>query len=262
MTAVIQGDATVFSTTLSPVGTPGSIPGVDALEDLLHAGLGNFNDRSELWPQLAERLPSLENGLWKLLPNGRMETTWKIRENAAWHDGAALTSDDLLFTVWVGQEKRARAFSSAAFDLVEAAEAPDARTITLRWHASYIEADTMFTHIPARGLPLPRHLLDAAYTASAETFTDLPYWNQAFVGAGPFKLLELVSGSHLLLAANDRYVLGRPKIDEIEVKFIPDANVLVTSNRYFRTIPKEERVEILGRIVHQLTDEVVVMGLS
>src|SRR5439155_3303188 len=46
---------------------------------------------------------------------------------------------------------------------------------------------------------------------------------------GPFKLHEVVEGSYLVLVANDRYVLGRPKLDEIEMRFIPDANTLVTN---------------------------------
>ena len=227
--AAIQGEATVLSTTLSPTGTAGSIPGVDALQDLLHAGLSNFNADGELWPQLAERVPTPDNGLWKVSPDGRMETTWRLRENVVWHDGKPLTADDLLFTVQVAREKKNRTFSSSAWDSVDSAAAPDARTLILTWSAPFIEADTLFTHLPARGAPLPRHLLEAAYVESPETLTDLPYWNQAYVGAGPFKLDELILGSHLVLTANDRYVLGRPKVDFIEVRFIPDATVIMTN---------------------------------
>jgi peptide/nickel transport system substrate-binding protein len=227
--AAIQGEATVLSVTLSPTGTAGSIPGIDALEDLVHAGLGNFNNAGELWPQLAERVPSVENELWRVYPDGRMETTWRLRENALWQDGTPLTADDLLFTVQVAREKRVRAFTSPPWDLVESALAPDPRTITLIWSAPFIEADTLFSHLPARGSPLPRHLLEAPYSENPDSFTELPYWNLAYVGAGPFKVEELVLGSHLLVTAFDRYVLGRPQVDSIEVRFIPDINVITTN---------------------------------
>jgi peptide/nickel transport system substrate-binding protein len=47
--------------------------------------------------------------------------------------------------------------------------------------------------------------------------------------SGPYKLREWVVGSHLMLDANPRYVLGRPKIDPIEVRFILDGNTVSAS---------------------------------
>jgi peptide/nickel transport system substrate-binding protein len=57
----------------------------------------------------------------------------------------------------------------------------------------------------------------------------LPYWTREYVGLGPYQLREWVVGSHLLLDANPRYGLGRPKVDELEVRFILDANALAAS---------------------------------
>ena len=56
-------------------------------------------------PVLAEAIPSFENGLWKVFPDGQMETTWKIREGARWHDGTPFTSGDVLFTSKLEQDK-------------------------------------------------------------------------------------------------------------------------------------------------------------
>src|SRR5207245_5741060 len=50
-----------------------------------------------------------------------------------------------------------------------------------------------------------------------------------YVGLGPYRLKEWAMGSYLLLSANDHYVLGRPKIDELEVRFILDANTVAAS---------------------------------
>lgn len=49
------------------------------------------------------------------------------------------------------------------------------------------------------------------------------------MGTGPFRLQNWVIGSHLVFAANDQYALGRPKIDEIEVRFSPDPNTLLVN---------------------------------
>src|SRR5436305_58062 len=46
---------------------------------LLHSGLSSRGEGHIRRPRLAEALPSLENGLWTLFPDGRMETTWRLR---------------------------------------------------------------------------------------------------------------------------------------------------------------------------------------
>src|SRR2546427_292921 len=64
-----------------------SIPGVSDLEQLVNASLCEQVADKTYQPLLAEAVPTIENGLWKLLPDGRMETTWRIRNGALWHDG-------------------------------------------------------------------------------------------------------------------------------------------------------------------------------
>src|SRR4051794_4009622 len=44
----------------------------------------------EVWrpvPEIAERVPSLDNGLIQLLPDGRMKTTYPLRKDVTWQDG-------------------------------------------------------------------------------------------------------------------------------------------------------------------------------
>src|SRR6185295_3378032 len=76
------------------------------------------------------------------------------------------------------------------------------------------------------GVPLPKHLLDQPFQDEKAKFTDLPFWTTDFVGTGPFKVKEYVRDSYVLLEAFDSYILGRPKIDLLEVRFIPDGNTL------------------------------------
>jgi peptide/nickel transport system substrate-binding protein len=225
VTAVIMGDPPHFAGRFNP--SIGSVPGLDSLEEMVNAGMANFDADGALRSQLAEAVPSLENGLWKLLPDGRMETTWKVRAGAAWHDGVPVTSDDLVFTARADQERQVPGFGNVINTLIDRVEAPDAATFVVTWKEPFIGADTLFTRI--RGLPLPRHILEEPYYENRTAVPDHPYWGHQFVGTGPYKLRELVSGSHLLLDANDKYVLGRPKIDVVEVKFTPDANVLITT---------------------------------
>jgi peptide/nickel transport system substrate-binding protein len=46
---------------------------------------------------------------------------------------------------------------------------------------------------------------------------------------GPFKLVEWELGSQVLLEAYDGYFLGRPKIDRLTIKFIPNIDTIVAN---------------------------------
>lgn len=220
--AAIMSDPPTISHDFIIAGS-GTIPGGDALEELLNAGLTHPDERGQLHPQLAEAVPSLQNGLWKLLPDGRMETTWRIRDNARWHDGVAFTSADLLFTATLSQDRELPVFREPEYPFVESIQAPDPRTVVVTWKRPYIAADGMFSF--AR----PKHVLEPAYLEDKQSVFLQPYWTDAYVGAGPFKLREWVRGSHLIVEAYDQYVLGRPRVDEIKVKFIPDSNALIAN---------------------------------
>lgn len=224
LVAAITGEAHTLYQKMNPSST---VRGIENLEQLVSAGMANVDDRGERRPQLAEAVPSLENGLWKVFPDGKMQTTWRLRDGARWHDGAPVTVDDLLFTLRMGQDREIPNLRSIAFNAMEGAEALDARTVILRWTKPYIEADDVFTSSTA--LPMPKHLLEAPYLTDKASFTDLPFWSHEFVGSGPFRLKEWVRGSHMVFAAFDEYVLGRPKIDEIEVRFILDSNTLIAN---------------------------------
>src|SRR5713226_9035274 len=49
-------------------------------------------------PRLLAELPSVEKGTWRVLPDGTMETTYKLRPDAKWHDGTPFTADDVAFS--------------------------------------------------------------------------------------------------------------------------------------------------------------------
>jgi len=204
-----------------------SFPGSPDIRHIVNAGLVAVDDRGALRPLLVEAVPTLENGLWKLFPDGRMETTWRLRDGVAWHDGAAFTSEDLLFTAHVGQDRSTGAFGNAAYAVVEGVTAPDPQTVVVTWKQPYVDADQMFS--VAFGYPLPRHLLEGPYQQDPASLSQIPYWTQSYVGSGPYRLREYAAGSRIALEAFDRYVPGRPKIDEIDLVYIPDPNTALAN---------------------------------
>jgi peptide/nickel transport system substrate-binding protein len=198
-----------------------------AIQDLVHVGLTAYDPQHDLQPRLAEAVPTLENGLWQLLPDGKMDTIWHIRPNAVWHDGTPFTADDLAFTLRVAMDRELPAFGNVAYASIETFAARDPRTFVVRWSKPFVAADSLFNADLAT--PLPRHLLEREYAENKAGLTELAYWGPEFVGTGPFKVREFERGSHLLVEAFEQYALGRPKIDLVEVRFVVDETTLVAN---------------------------------
>src|SRR4030095_13902510 len=110
------------------------------------------------------------------------------------------------------------------YNAIDRIEATDPQTVTVTWKRVYIEADDLFSR-PC----LPRHLLEQQYTDNKENFITLPYWNAEFVGTGPYRVGEWVRDSYVRLEANDQYVPGRPKIEQIELRFIPEERAFMAT---------------------------------
>jgi peptide/nickel transport system substrate-binding protein len=227
--AAIRGFPKTVSPNIDAAGA-GSTAGLREVGQLVNVGMTTSGRDGRIVARMAETPPTIENGLWKLFPDGRMETTWKIRQGAMWQDGTPFTSDDLIFTTRVAQDPNLTIALDPAFNWVESARGLDPQTLLVTWKQPFINADGLFSDSTSTSImPMPKHLLEASYAEDKAAFTALPYWGEQFVGTGPFKVKEMVPDSHLILAANDRYFLGRPKIDEIEVRFIGDFNVLVAN---------------------------------
>jgi hypothetical protein len=70
----------------------GVVPGTGQFKGLASGGLIVLDETNAVRAQLGEAVPSIENGLWKVLSDGRMELTWRIRDGARWHDGRMTAS--------------------------------------------------------------------------------------------------------------------------------------------------------------------------
>jgi peptide/nickel transport system substrate-binding protein len=209
-------DQRVSATSVTP-------PGTNVLDYLVNAGLANQDDAAVLQAKLAETMPTVDNGLWKVFPDGRMQVTWKLRPGLQWQDGSPLTAADVLFGAKLGADTELAVFHLPAYDFVAGVQSPDPNTVVVDWTRPFIDADAMFVKV------LPAHLLEQSYSSDKMSFTQLPFWSEGFVGAGPFRVQQWDRGAQVILRAFDRYVFGRPKIDELVVKFIQDPNTLMAN---------------------------------
>jgi len=175
-------------------------------------------------PQLAVELPSAEKGTWLSNADGSMDVTWKLRENARWHDGAPFTSADVLFSVQLHKDPDlAHAYTGQA-RIMQSATAPDASTVVIHW--SRVDVRALDTRVIA---PVARHLLESIYTTDKEAFINSPRFTGEFVGLGPYRLVNWERGSHMEMARFDDYWQGRPPLDRVFVSFIRDTSALLAN---------------------------------
>ena len=191
---------------------------------MVDAGLVTQNPVTlERVPVLAEELPSIKKGTWKIDTQKKtMITVYKLRPGLTWHDGKPYTSKDFEFGWQIAKHPEFPMPDRLVPELISKIETPDDRTIVIHWNDLYNEAYAIqYTHVRA----FPRHLLQEAFAAGdMKAFANLPYWNKNFVGAGPYRVVEWDAGTRMELEAFKDFTLGRPKIERVTYKTVEDTN--------------------------------------
>jgi peptide/nickel transport system substrate-binding protein len=194
---------------------------------IFNAGLAILDERDQPLPYLAEALPQLNTPAWQVFPDGRMETTYRLRPNLTWHDGQPLTADDFVFAASLYGNADYGVANAAPMNQIEDVLAPDPRTVVIRWRKSYPKANRL---LATDFQPLPRHVLEeSARTGTPDAFLGQAFWKGEYVGAGPYRLDRWEPGASIEAAAFAGHALGRPKIDRVRVLFIPDANTALAN---------------------------------
>jgi peptide/nickel transport system substrate-binding protein len=173
----------------------------------------NFDDKLEPVPSLVTELPSTSNG--GISADSKV-ITLRLRPDLVWSDGTPLTSADFIFTYEMMVSPKNAVASAYPYDQLEKVEAPDAQTVVM----TFMEPFAPWLGSLWHGI-IPEHILRPVFD-SAGTL-DTAEWNKnPTVGCGPYVFKEWESGSFAHFVASDNYWLGKPKIDEIYFKFVPD----------------------------------------
>jgi peptide/nickel transport system substrate-binding protein len=109
---------------------------------------------------------------------------------------------------------------------MERVEATASQTIVITWATTFFRA-LQLDYVSL--WPYPEHLLGAAFAGDKEAFLNLPYWTTEYVGLGPFRIVDFGLGENLVLERFHAYFLGRPNVDRILIRIIPDTNTLMTN---------------------------------
>ncbi|MEA2639999.1 MAG: peptide/nickel transport system substrate-binding protein [Chloroflexota bacterium] len=177
-------------------------------------------------PVLAREIPTQENGDFVINPDGTMVTTYRLRAGATWHDGTPITAGDYVFAHEVYLDKNLPIQQPQPEPLMSAVEAKDDYTLVISWREPFLAANTLgYQQLN----PLPRHVLEAKYRNNHDNFAIGEEWTTAYVGTGPFRVERWTRGSGLVARAHPGWALGPPKLDTLEIRFIPDANAQMAS---------------------------------
>ncbi len=177
-------------------------------------------------PYLAEGLPQLNTESWQVTPDGRMQTTYRLKPNLQWHDGNALSAEDFLFAWRVYASPEFSPSALPPINQMEEVQAPDSQTVVIRWHRPYPGAGALYEKFQ----PLPRHILEPIFRqGTLDNVAKHAYWSTEYVGLGPYRLVRWEPGALIEAVAFDAHVLGRPKIDRLVVKFISNENTALAN---------------------------------
>ena len=137
----------------------------------------------------------------------------KLREDVLWHDNVKFTSKDVIFTYEKIIDPKVFNSIKSNFQQVKSVKALDDYTIEVIYSQAYFKAlETWMVGI------LPYHILKDEENIMTSSFNKNP------IGTGSYKLKEFKTAQDIELIANENYFEGKPKIDKILYKFLPDPN--------------------------------------
>ena len=186
-------------------------------QTLLFDSLLAVDDAAEYVPRLAREVPTVENGG---ISEDLMTYTFKLRPDAKWHDGEAVTSEDVAFTIGAANNPDFNITQRSGYDRIVSVETPDDETVVFTLdapNAAFLELLAYGGYNPI----LPQHVLDNDDFNTAD-------FNRNPIGSGPFMLSEWQTGSHLIVDANPDYFLGAPGVDRIVYRVVPEFEALRT----------------------------------
>jgi peptide/nickel transport system substrate-binding protein len=227
--AAVTGDSLVDAS----IGEPSNfIPALSsdsassAVTEHVYLGLVKFDKDLKIVPDLAESFEISED---------LRTITFKLREGIVWQDGQPFTSADCLFTWQLMKDPLTPTPYGENFIQIESAQAEDPLTFQVTYKRPMAKSlSTWAFNI------MPRHLLEGV------NLDESPLSRKP-VGTGPFSLESWEVGQRVIMAASESYFRGRPFLDRLITRIIPDTATqmmeLVTGSLDMMTLTPDQWVE-------------------
>ncbi len=192
----------------------------------VYSSLFQASEEFSATPDLAES--------WDVSPDN-LTYTFHLKRNATFHDGSPITAEDVVFSIkeiaLVHGSICARGLGSVIKDI----EAADPHTVVIRLKAAYPE---MLNPYDGLGPHCSSVVKKSLYEG-----TDIINNPANFkpVGSGPFKFVEWVRGSHIVMERYDGYHGPKPSVEKVVFQIIgdPTARALAFEKGEVQWVPFE-----------------------
>jgi peptide/nickel transport system substrate-binding protein len=167
------------------------------LKELAFNGLVAINPDYTPAPDLAEKWDNPDDKTW----------VFHLRPGVKFHDGSDLTAADVKYTYDSVLDQSFNSPFRAFYLSVDKVDATDQNTVTFTLKQPFAP---FLSYMDLAIVP------QAAVQKLGNDFGARP------VGSGPFKVDRWSTGDTIELSANDAYFGGRPNLDRVRVKVVPD----------------------------------------
>ena len=193
------GDASYLNPILSQDTASGDV------NNLVFNGLLKYDKDLNLVGDLASS--------WEITQGREPVIVFNLRKGVKWHDGVEFTSEDVRFTFERVIDKKTNTVRRSDFELVKEVKILGKYKLRVRYKEPFSPG------LESWGIGIvPKHLL-AGEDINTTAFNRHP------IGTGPFRFKEWVSDEKIILVANDDYFEGRPYLDRIIFRIIPETSL-------------------------------------
>jgi len=201
------------------VGTPRFVNPILALSDadknlitLVYSGLMRKSSDGTLIPDLAEGYEMSKDGL---------TFTFTLKDKIYFHDGEAVTADDIIFTINEARDPIIKSPLKASWDGINVQKI-DEKTIKFSLkqpYSSFLENTTV-------GI-IPKHIWDGSPI-------ELNDANINPIGSGPYSVSKVSKQSSGIIDSYEltsfkKFILGKPYIKKITLHFYPNENDMISA---------------------------------
>ncbi len=183
------------------------------MEYMLYVPLLRWSEELEIEGRLATS--------WEFSED-RREVTMQLRDDVQWHDGVPTTAEDVEFTFEMFMTPELAYPDQGSLRYLESVEALGPHEVSFRFSRAYAD---QLAHL--RKVILPKHLLGHIPAAEMEAAD----FNRAPVGNGPFRFVRWKQQQEIVFEANPDFFDGRPNVDRVVIRVVPDQTALETALR-------------------------------
>ncbi len=187
--------------------------GGSSLSQSIFDSLVKIDNQGNVYPDLAEK--------WTASPDSKT-WTFNLAKNIKWHDGQPFSSADVKYTVETVIKIKGPGAND--YSTIDTIVTPDPNTVVFNLKVPNPRLlDNLTKPSSFYGAVMPQHLYDDGTDVVKNKYNFAP------IGTGPFKFAEWVNGDHITLEANPDYFKGRPLLDKIVFRIVPQVPTALAS---------------------------------